>query len=101
MDGQGQRLVTLDLQKHSASIFHPPKNFDSTLNTDERRTNATAFSHVNVMKLKKHIFVGRHVPRLKNILPDKNGQIRNYDQKQNKRYGLREDQDQFYMYSDR
>lgn len=99
LDSQGQRLVTLDLQKHSASIFHPPKNFDSTLNTDERRTNATALSHA--MRRTRELMVGRHVPLLKDIMPAKSGQIRDGAQKANKRYGLREDQDQFYMYSDR
>lgn len=79
MPSHGQGLVTLDLQKHSASIFHPPKNFDSTLNTDERRANATALSHA--IKRTRHLMVGRPVPQLRDIMPKNSGQIKNSEQK--------------------
>ena len=73
----------------------PPKNFESDINTDDQhRTHATSLGQV--MKRKRCLLVGRHVPKLKDIMANKGSAP-----KHNKRYGLREDQDQFYLYHDR
>lgn len=76
-------------------MFQPPKNFDSTINTeDDFRTDPTTLSQV--MKRKRCLMVGRPVAKLKDLMDGNHG-----EPKANKRYKLRNDQDQFYMYNDR
>lgn len=85
-------MITLDLQKGASGKgpFQPPippKNFDSTLNTEEGGREH------NAIKKMRQLVIQRELNKMNFKLPlKKNG---------NGSRGLKEDQDQFYLYYDR